>query len=65
MSGYEWCQLLNSKYKKVVWLNPRYHGSLNALSWMESENRLAELFHMYMLSVDGLQEAIRYLMAPR
>lgn len=65
LSGYEWCSLLNSKYKKVVWLNPRYHGALTGLSWMESEHRLSELFHMYMLSVDGLKEAIKYLMAPR
>ena len=65
MSGYEWCSLLNSKYKKVVWLNPRYHGGLNALSWMESEHELAKLFRMYLLSVDGLKEAITYLMAPR
>lgn len=65
MSGYEWCQLLNSKYRKIIWLNPRYHGNLNTLSWMESEHKLAELFHMYILSVDGLKEAITYLMAPR
>lgn len=65
MSGYEWCQLLNSKYKKVVWMNPRYHGGLNAMSWMEAERELAKLFRMYLLSVDGLKEAITYLMAPK
>lgn len=61
-SGYEWCQLLNSKYKKCVWLNPRYHKSMTQVHWMESEDALSKLFHMYTLSVDGLKEAITYLL---
>lgn len=64
-SGYEWNQLLRSKYKKVIWLNPRYHGALNNLAWMESEKTLAEIYDMYPLSVDGLKEGIKKLMAPR
>ena len=62
LSGYEWCQLLNSKYKKCVWMNPRYHTQRSAVTWMESEDALSELFHMYTLSVDGLKEAITYLL---
>lgn len=64
-SGYEWNKLLRSKYKKAVWLNPRYHGALNALSWMESERTLSEIYNMYPLTVDGLKDAITKLMAPR
>lgn len=62
LSGYEWCQLLNSKYKKCVWMNPRYHAQRSMVTWMESEDALSELFHMYTLSVDGLKEAITYLL---
>ena len=62
MSGYEWNQLLLSKYKKCVWLNPRYHKELTRMQWMESEDALSKLYHMYTLSVDGLKEAITYLM---
>ena len=62
LSGYEWCQLLNSKYKKCVWMNPRYHKDLTRMHWMESEDKLSKLFHMYTLSVDGLKEAITYLL---
>lgn len=62
LSGYEWCQLLTQKYKKCVWLNPRYHGELTHMHWMESEDKLAKLFHMYLLSVDGLKDAITYLL---
>ncbi len=66
MSGYEWNKLLRSKYKKCVWLNPRRHEGLSsALSWMESEETLANIYDMYPLTVDGLKEAIIKLMAPK
>ena len=62
-SVYEWCELLNSNYKKCVWLNPRYHKDMaSSFHWMESEAALSKLFHMYTLSVDGLKEAITYLL---
>lgn len=64
-SGYEWNKLFRSKYKKAVWLNPRYHGKLNELSWMESERTLSEIYNMYPLTIDGLKDAINKLMAPR
>ncbi len=63
MSGYEWNQLIKSKYKKVVWLNPRRHvGMSNSVGWMESEEVLAQLYDMYPLTVDGLKAAITKLM---
>lgn len=66
MSGHEWNKLLRSKYKKCIWLNPRYHGAqLTSLSWMESENELAQIYDMYPLTVDGLKESITKLMAPK
>lgn len=61
-SGYEWCERLLGKYKKCVWMNPRYHKGNMAAHWMESEDALSKLFHMYTLSVDGLKEAITYLL---
>lgn len=65
MSGYEWNKLFRSKYKKAIWLNPRYHGTLNELPWMEAENSLAEIYDMFPLTVDGLKAGISKLMAPR
>ncbi len=64
-SGYEWNKLFRSKYKKAIWLNPRFHGSLNQLGWMESERTLAEIYDMFPLTVDGLKNGIKKLMAPR
>lgn len=64
-SGYEWNKLLRDKYKKAIWLNPRFHGKLNNLAWMESERTLAEIYDMYPLTIDGLKAGITKLMAPR
>ena len=64
-SGYEWNQLFRSKYKKAIWLNPRFHGSLTSLSWMESEATLAKIYDMFPLTIDGLKAGISKLMAPR
>lgn len=65
MSGYEWMQYIEQFYKKIVWLNPRYHTDGNSYHWMESEAALSKLFHMYLLTVDGLKESVKYLMAPK
>ena len=64
-SGYEWNIMFREKYKKVIWLNPRYHGALTNLSWMESEATLAKIYDMYPLTIDGLKAGIAKLMAPR
>ena len=65
MSGYEWNKLFKTKYKKIIWLNPRYHGGLNSLGWMEAERTLAEIYDMFPLTLDGLKDGISKLMAPR
>lgn len=65
MSGYEWNKLFRSRYKRAIWLNPRYHGGLNSLSWMEAESTLADIYDMYPLTIDGLKAGIKKLMAPR
>ncbi|MBR6222509.1 MAG: VWA containing CoxE family protein [Lachnospiraceae bacterium] len=65
LSGYEWNVFINNFYKKIIWLNPKYHPGFNTAHWMESEKALAELYHMYPLTVDGLKQGIKYLMAPK
>ncbi len=65
-SGYDWNVMLSKKYKKIIWLNPRYHAGLSSrLTWMEAEDTLAQIYHMYPLTVDGLKEGIKKLMTPR
>ena len=65
LSGYEWLQWVKQKYKKIVWLNPRYHANVAKLEWLESENACASLFKTYPLTVDGLKFAIEELMSTR
>lgn len=63
LSGYEWLQLVKKKYKKVVWLNPKM--APGRAPWREAETAVKELFPMYKLTVDGLNQAMVKLMANR
>lgn len=63
LSGYEWLQLLKRKYKKIVWLNPKM--APGRAPWREAETAVKELFPMYKLTVDGLNQAMVKLMANR
>lgn len=60
ISGFEWLQLVKRKYKKVVWLNPKM--APGHAPWREAETAVKELFPMYKLSVDGLNQAMYKLM---
>ncbi len=63
LSGYEWLLLLKKKYKKIVWLNPKM--APGRAPWREAETAVKELFPMYKLTVDGLNQAMVKLMANR
>ncbi len=60
LSGYEWLRLVKRKYKKVVWLNPKM--APGRAPWREAETAVKELFPMYKLTVDGLNQAMIKLM---
>ncbi|MGL5260273.1 MAG: VWA containing CoxE family protein [Lachnospiraceae bacterium] len=60
MSGIEWLKLLKRKYKKIVWLNPKM--APGHAPWREAETVIKELFPMYKLTVDGLNQAMTKLM---
>lgn len=65
LSGYEWLTWYTKKFKKVVWLNPRYHANVAKLDWLEAEQAIAGLIKMFPLSVDGLKYAIEELMSTK
>jgi len=52
--------LLKRKYKKVVWLNPKM--APGRAPWREAETAIKEIFPMYKLTVDGLNQAMIKLM---
>lgn len=60
LSGYEWLKLVKRHYKKVVWLNPKM--APGHAPWREAETAVKELFPMYKLTVDGLNQAMIKLM---
>ena len=60
LCGWEWLKLVKKKYKKVVWLNPKM--APGRAPWREAETAIKELFPMYKLTVDGLNQAMVKLM---
>ena len=60
LSGEQWLLLLNQHYKKVVWLNPKM--APGKAPWREAETRIKEIFPMYKLTIEGLNEAMVKLM---
>lgn len=60
LSGMEWLQMMKHRYKKVVWLNPKM--APGRAPWREAETAIKEVFPMYKLTVDGLNQAMVKLM---
>ncbi len=59
-SGLHWLQALETHYSHAVWLNPE-----PAAYWYsETTQVIRQLFPMFPLTLDGLEEAIRALRAP-
>lgn len=60
LSGEKWLLLVKQHYKNVVWLNPKM--APGAAPWREAETRVKEIFPMFKLTVEGLNEAMVKLM---
>lgn len=60
LSGEQWLRLMKRHYKKIVWLNPKM--APGRAPWREAETAIKELFPMYKLTVEGLNEAMVKLM---
>ncbi|MFI3176524.1 MAG: VWA containing CoxE family protein [Eubacteriales bacterium] len=59
LSGLEWLEALKRNYKKIVWMNPKMARS--PAPWREAETHLKEMFPMFRFTVDGLEQAMKYL----
>lgn len=60
LSGWDWLNLMKKHYKKIVWMNPKM--APRPAPWREAETAIGKLLPMYLLSVDGLNEAMVELM---
>lgn len=61
LSGYEWLKLVDRKYKRKVWLNPKM--APGHAPWREAETAVKGIFPMYKLTVSGLNQAMIKLMS--
>ena len=60
LSGMDWLLLMKKHYKKIVWMNPKM--APGHAPWREAETAIKNLFPMYKLTVDGLNQAMVKLM---
>lgn len=60
LTGQQWLQLVKRHYKKVVWLNPKM--APGHAPWREAETAVKEIFPMFKLTVEGLNQAMIKLM---
>lgn len=63
LSGMDWLLQVKRHYKKIVWLNPKM--APGRAPWREAETAIKEVFPMYKLTVSGLNEAMKELVAKR
>ncbi len=60
--GMDWLKLFRAKYPHSVWLNPSPRPGWGPY-WSETYDAIARLFPMFPLSVEGLEESMKKLLA--
>jgi uncharacterized protein with von Willebrand factor type A (vWA) domain len=65
MSGLTWLRLLKRKYPSLAWVNPEKPPSGIRLysNWGETYEIIRKEVNMFQLTVEGLRDAIRYLLS--
>ncbi len=61
-TGLEWLQLLRSRYRSSIWLNPSDRPSWGDY-WAETYDDIARVYPMFPLTVDGLEEGMKKLLS--
>jgi uncharacterized protein with von Willebrand factor type A (vWA) domain len=65
LPGIEWLKRVKRRYIKSVWLNPIGKNEWNRLYGGQTMQAVANIFPMYELTVNGLEEAIKKLLVAR
>ncbi len=60
-SGLGWLELFRSRFSRIVWLNPSPRPDWGPY-WTQTYDMIAELFPMFPLTVDGLEESMKKLL---
>jgi uncharacterized protein with von Willebrand factor type A (vWA) domain len=63
--GRVWLERLKKKFPNSIWLNPIRENSWDRTYGQYTIGKIAEIFPMYELTLDGLEKGIRKLLAPR
>ncbi len=61
-SGLDWLKEFRSKYPHIVWLNPSSRPNWGR-NWTYTYDIIEELFPMFPLTVDGLEESMKKLLS--
>jgi uncharacterized protein with von Willebrand factor type A (vWA) domain len=65
LSGYEWLARFKRHFKRLVWLNPMPEARWEKARGAQTIKLVAERIPMYPLTIDGLEAAIKALLAVR
>ena len=60
--GMDWLELFRKKYSHAIWLNPSRRPEWGQY-WSQTYDAIAKVFPMYPLTVDGLEEGMKKLLA--
>ena len=60
-SGMEWLREFKSRYSHSIWLHPQARPSGRSY-WTQSFDLIAQQFHMYQITLEGLSQGIRELL---
>ena len=60
--GMDWLKLFRARYPHVVWLNPSERPQWGAY-WSQTYDAIANVFPMFPLTVEGLEEGMKKLLA--
>ena len=63
-SGLAWLERLRRHYPYLIWLNPEPMPARPDY-WSQTHWQLAQIFHMYDLSAEGLEQGMKRLMVRR
>ena len=63
-SGLEWLELLKKHFPYLIWMNPEPTPT-QAGFWAQTHYQLAQMFPMFELSAEGLEQGMKRLMAKR
>lgn len=62
--GIEWFQRFKQKYPHIIWMNPAKRPQWSGY-WSHTYDVLSDVFAMYPLSVEGLNEGLKKLLVSR